>query len=485
MTVTLKDRDDITLEAFYRVAWQGEDVRIDDQARARMIQCREAFLRLLDSDPDLVVYGVTSGYGQMAHLRFTPEQRRSHARRPMHGPAAAFGDPLPERVVRGIVLARLANFVEGHAAISPDLAMAVAEMLDGRPLPEVPSRGNLCPGEILALSSLFVELAERSELGEKDTLALVNGSPCAAALVADAVLAGRSRLVLATEIFALSAEALGMPLAHVDPVLEEFWGDPHEAAALRRLRGWMDGGGDGRRPYQAPVSWRILPRVLGQAGRAVEQAEEVARVSLSSVSDNPVFVAPDAEHPLGRVLSTGGYHNAAAYPALDNLAAAWADLALLCDRQVTKLLDGRVSHLPEHLRRDDEEGYLGCLGFTALGYAEEARRAAQRTFLPGSEGGGFGQNDVSVPTFSAWRKEREAAGALEAGLACLAAIASQAFEAGGREVPQRLRPLLQEVREAFPLMGPSRAVATDAERLTALIEGKVFAGVNPHFPHCP
>lgn len=479
MTVTLTQRGDITLEAYYRVAWQGEEVRLDGSAKARMTECRAAFLKLLDSDSGLVVYGVTSGYGQMAHLRFTPEQRREHARRPMHGPAVAFGDPLPERVVRGIVLARLANFVEGHAAVSPGLALAVAEMLDGRPLPEVPTRGNLCPGEILTLSSLFIDLAERSELGEKDTLALVNGSPCAAALVADAVLAGRARLALATELFALSAEALGMPLGHVDPVLEDFWGDPHEAAALRRLRGWMEGGGDGRRSYQAPVSWRILPRVLGQAGRALEQAEEVARISLSAVSDNPVFVPPDGEHPLGRVLSTGGYHNAAAYPALDNLAAAWADLALLCDRQATKLLDARVSHLPEHLRRDEGEGYLGCLGFTALGYAEEARRAAQRTFLPGSEGGGFGQNDVSVPTLPAWLKERDAARALEAGLACLAAIASQALEVGGRAVPPRLAPLLQEVREAFPLMGPPRAVARDAERLTALIGGKVFAGVAP------
>ena len=46
-------------------------------------------------------------------------------------------------------------------------------------------------------------------------------------------------------------------------------------------------------------------------------------------------------------------------------------------------------------------GYIGCLNMVQVGYAEEAKRAAQRTFLPGSEGGGFGQNDTAPPTFFA------------------------------------------------------------------------------------
>ena len=67
---------------------------------------------------------------------------------------------------------------------------------------------------------------------------------------------------------------------------------------------------------------RILPRVLGQAERAVAGAEEVAAVSLSSVTDNPVYLPPDRHFPDGRVLSTGGYHNAAA-PATMHQLAAW------------------------------------------------------------------------------------------------------------------------------------------------------------------
>jgi histidine ammonia-lyase len=492
MTLVLESRREFTIEAFYRVAWQGEAVRLHERALDTIDRARGAFLALLDSDPELVVYGVTSGYGQMAHLRYTAEERKEHARRPPIAPMTSFGEALPDRVARGMVLARLTNFIEGHAAVPPALAGAVAGLLDGAPLPPVPALGNGCPGEIQALAHLFSGLfddldgGELSGLSEKESIALVNGSPCATALVADAALAARRRLSLAVAVFALSIEALKASLDHYDAVLEGLWEDPGEVAVLRLLRAWLEGAEAERRAYQAPVSWRILPRVLGQAWRAADQAEEVAAVGLRAVSDNPLFVPPDDANPNGRVLSNGGYHNGRAYPAMDNLAAAWADLALLCDRHVTKLLDARTSHLPAYLSPSGEghmgtgEGYIGCLGFSAAGFAEQARIAATRHFLPGSEGGGFGQNDVALPTFLAWRSEAEAGRCLDANLANLAAVASQAFHVTNRAAPPRLAPLLDEIRALCPPLTASRGLAGDLERLAGRFTAKVFGPAAMH-----
>ncbi len=473
MTITLDTRADITLDTYYRAAWQSEDVHLSAGALSQMTACREAFLALLD-DPDTVVYGVTSGYGHRAHLRFTPAERREHARRSSLAAATSFGDPLPWRVTRGMVLARLTNFVEGHAAITPALAEAVAAMLAQKDLPPVPGLGNGCPGEIQALASLFAPLMQSHVLAEKDALSLINGSPCAVALNADAALAARARLGLAIEVFALSIEAFLAPLDAYDPALDLLWEDPHEAAVLRALRTWLDGAADQRRPFQAPVSWRIAPRVLGQAHRAQAQAEEAATIGLRAVSDNPVFVPPDSLNPRGQVLSNGGYHNAKAYPALDSLAASWADLALLCDRQCTKLMDGKVSLLPENLMVGD--GYIGCLGFTAAALAEQARRAAPRTFLPGSEGGGFAQNDVAVPTFLSWRGEAEAGRCLDGCLAVLAAVSSQALYVTERAAPPRLDPLVKIVRDTVPPVREMRSLAGEIEALQRLFTAKVFAG---------
>lgn len=471
MTVVIDSRADINLENFQRVAWEGQRVALSERCRERIRMCRDAFVNLLEGDPTLAVYGVTTGYGQNVKVELTKEQRKAQAMRPVHPAMASFGEPLPQRVARGIVFARLANIVEGHAAITVALADAVVALLD-RQLPSVPALGNGGAGEILPLSHLFGSLTEAFPLGEKEGLALVNGSPCASALIADALLAGKRRLDLAVQVFALAAEALKAPLEHYDEHLDTLWCDPHEATVLAQLRDCLNGANSDRRPYQAPVSWRIVPRVMGQARRAIVQAEEVAAESLQSVSDNPVFVFPDGDYPSGRVLSNGGFHNAKAYPALDNLAACWADLALLCDRQITKLLDGNVSLLPHQLLQGD--GYLGCLGFAAAGYAEQARTSAQRTFLPAGEGGGFGQNDVAVPTFSAWRKEAEAGSCLVACLAILAATSSQAFYVTGREAPPRLTTLLEQVREAFPPVVKARPPGPDAEQLTKRFAAHVF-----------
>ena len=474
MPLSLASRADLTLANFRKVAWQGDTVSFPDKALERMAAARRQFLALLDEDPDIVVYGVTSGYGQHAGKRLAAEDRRQHARRPPRGPFVAFGPALPERVVRGIVFARLANYVEGHAAISPKLAMAVAAMLDEPSLPEVSMAGQGGAGEILGLAPLFNGLAERMALGEKEVLSLINGSPAASALLADSALAARRRLALTEHVFALSAEAMRTPPDHYAEELEELWGDPAEAATLRRLRDLMAGGAGDRRPYQAPVSYRILPRVLAQFRRATEAAESAAETSLKAITDNPVFLTPGSGHPKARVYSTGGYHNAMAHPAMDNLAAAMADLCLLADRHTSKLLHGNHSLLPDQLQKGS--GYLGCLGMAQVGYAEQARRAAQRNFLPGSEGGGFGQNDVAPPTFLAWQSQEEAGRCLEAGLAILAVVGSQALFATDRPAPPALVPLLEETRRHVPPVTDSRVLAGELEGLAEAFRARVYDG---------
>ncbi|MGK9235056.1 aromatic amino acid ammonia-lyase [Inquilinus limosus] len=484
MTVALTRRADITLDAVHRVAWRGEGVRITEAALRRMADCRAAFLRLIDTDPDLVIYGVTTAMGELADRRLRLEERDRHARIKAFAAATAFGDPLPDRVVRGIVLARLANFLEGHAATTPRIALAVAAMLDGGPLPAVPASGQGGAGEILALYPLFAALTARLDLEVKERGSLINGSPCAAALLADSTLAARNRIRLAETVFALSIEAFRAPLEHYDAALEPLWNDPHEAAALRRLRALLDGAGDGRRGYQAPVSYRIVPRVLGQAHRALAATERAAAVSLAAVSDNPVYIPPDEagpDHPNGRCLSTGGYHNAMAAPALDDLAAIWADLCLLCDRHSSKLLAGRVSHLPDLLMvgRDpadsDGHGSLGYVPMAVTGYLEQAKAAAQRTFLPGTEAAGAGQDDVAAPAFLAWAKEERAGRCLDAALAMLAVIASQALHVTGRAAPPPLRPLIDEVRSLVPPVEEDRVLGPELGRLAERFTQRVFA----------
>src|SRR5215208_4977585 len=387
MSVLVATRADVTLDAVRRVAWAGESVELAPAAVALMDRRHAEFAALVEArlaaDPGALIYGTTTAPGDGAAVALTPE---AQARRPTRlWTAHSFGEPLPDRVVRAILLARLSNFVEGHAAVRGTLAQAVAAILD-EPLPAVPAQGNGGAGEILALGRLFYDLSARMQLTPKERMALINGSPCAAALIADLALAGAGRLTLAEAVFALAAEAVRAPLEAFAADLEELWGDEDETAALR------------------------------------------------SVTDNPVFVPPDDGGPHGAVLSNGGYHNARAPAATDALGIAWADLCQLCQRLTDNLLQHPAT--APLLARD--EWTMKPLHMVQTGWAEEARAHAGATLL---SLGGFGQNDVPAMSFLAWRRADAVGRCLDAALAVLAALAAHALQGAGRAVPPALADL--------------------------------------------
>jgi histidine ammonia-lyase len=467
--IPIGTRTDLTLDLVHAVAWRRTGLEITPEALALMDRCQESFEAFVSertrSDPQALIYGVTSAPGDAAAAALTDEDR---AQRPTQlWTAMSFGEPLPDRVVRAIVVARLANFLDGHAAVRGQVAQAVANMLDDPALPAVPSQSNGGSGEILALGSLFFELSTRMTLSAKERMALINGSPCAAALVADVALAARRRIELAEAVFALVAEICGAPDEHFAHELGDLWGDEHDTAALRSLRSLLADSTRERQPHQASVSVRILPRVLGAAHRARAAAERAANVSLSAVTDNPVYLPPSGDRPLGAAYSNGGYHNAHAVAAIDGVAFAHADLCQLAQRLTDHLFQNPVT---APLVGYDEWS-VKPLHMVQNGWAEEARAAAAPTLL---SLGGFGQNDVPAMSFLAWRKATAVGHCLDASLAVLAALASQALHVAGHEPPPNLRSFVDEIRAAFPPVGRPRPLGDDCQRLTDAFARQVF-----------
>ena len=176
---------------------------------------------------------------------------------------------------------------------------------------------------------------------------------------------------------------------------------------------------------QPPVSFRILPRVLGNANRALASARDAAEIALPAVSDNPAFLFGSGEHDLGDIVSNGGFHNGAAPACIDSLTFALADLAQLAQHQLQRLQTS-----PEAMPGLDSLA-LGTMQMVGAGYAEEARSAAVPSLLPLP---GFGHNDVPAPSFHAWNRYDRVRGFVIGSLTCLAAMAAQSFARTGREL---------------------------------------------------
>jgi histidine ammonia-lyase len=440
MTVVAGAPEDFTLEAFRRVTVDREGVVIGPAAVRVMSAARAGFERLLRADPGGFIYGVTTRPGVEVGTAIPPEELRDYARR-FRGVGRGFGrDHLDERVVRGIVFARLADFIGGHANVRPELAQRVARLLDGA-LPRVPLDGQSGAGEILPLMHVMAAV-DAGDLVEGEGMALINGSPCATALAADVTLHAGHRLRLAEAIFALSIEALAAPLDAYDEALDDLRGDEADRTVLHHLHGHLRGAVTaGRLAHQAPVSYRILPQVLGQAQRAVQ--------------------------------------------AMNWLTASWADLALVAQRQVTAM-HSATSGLPHLLAPAGfipgaSGGATNLFGWVATGLVEEARALAAPTLLPATINDT--QNDIATPTFGAYRSQHRAAECLDSVLAILALVSSQALSVTNRHPAPPLAGLLNGIRSVFPPVQTEReGQGTQAAELAAIFSRAALTG-QPDFGH--
>ncbi len=130
--------------------------------------------------------------------------------------------------------------------------------------------------------------------------------------------------------------------------------------------------------------------------------------------------------------------------------------------------------LPDQFGLGGTPGYLGCLPMAITGYEEEARGHAMATLLPGSESGGFGQDDIASPVFLAWSKQEKTGALLEAALASLSFIALRAFTFTNRPVPPRLENLAKEISGFMPDPDKGQVLGPAASGLEAGLRARVY-----------
>ena len=222
---------------------------------------------------------------------------------------------------------------------------AVAAMLGGAPLPPVPARGNGGSGEILALGHLFGGLAERMELSP-GAMALINGSPARPRSWPTPRSPGARGWRSPSAVLALSAEAIGAPLEASRRARARCGATSTRRRALRSLRALLAGGAAERQAHQAPVSYRILPRVLGRLREAQAEAERGRGGIAAPRHRQPGLPAARAERPLGRDRVERRLPQRARAAALDGLAHRVGRRGQLAQRQIDKLLQH-----PENARR--------------------------------------------------------------------------------------------------------------------------------------
>src|SRR5262245_55768401 len=95
---------DLTIDNVIEVARGRRAVALDPEATDRMRASR-AVIEHLVSD-GATVYGVTTGFGDLADTRVDAAESAALQRNLVRSHAAGVGEPLPDEVVRGMLLLR-------------------------------------------------------------------------------------------------------------------------------------------------------------------------------------------------------------------------------------------------------------------------------------------------------------------------------------------------------------------------------------------
>src|SRR3989337_353749 len=89
---------DLTIHNVIEVARGRREVALDDSAATRMRASRAVIERLVAEGA--TVYGVTTGFGDLADVRIQPSQTAELQRNLVRSHAAGVGEPLPAEGVR-------------------------------------------------------------------------------------------------------------------------------------------------------------------------------------------------------------------------------------------------------------------------------------------------------------------------------------------------------------------------------------------------
>ena len=311
----------------------GEAVSLAPEARPGIERARAFVAALLARNE--VVYGINTGFGALSEVAVPPAELRELQLNLVRSHACGVGDPLPENVVRAMLLHRANVLAKGFSGCRTLVIETLLAMLNRGVHPVIPARGSVgASGDLAPLSHQALVVIGEGEaiykgkrlpggeamkragiapltLEPKEGLALLNGTQAMTA-TGGLALATSQRLVEAADVIgALSLEALkGTPTAFDERIhaARPHRGQMVSAARLRELmedseirESHRDSAVDPR--VQDAYALRCMPQVHGAVRDALTHACGIVEIEINSATDNPL-IFPDS----GEVLSGGNFH---------------------------------------------------------------------------------------------------------------------------------------------------------------------------------
>ncbi|MDD4360307.1 MAG: histidine ammonia-lyase [Syntrophaceticus sp.] len=384
------DGEHLTLEQVLLVARNNAPVKLHISGKEKLLKSRKIVERIISSGE--VAYGITTGFGKFSDISISTEDCSTLQKNIIMSHACGVGEPLPQEVVRAMMLLRANSLAKGYSGVRLELVELLLGMLNSGIHPVVPCKGSVgASGDLIPLSHIALAMIGMGEveyqgkrmasqealqqaglcpisLTAKEGLALINGTQYMCALGSLAVSDALELFKSASIAAAMTFESLeGIPNAF-DPRVHEV--RPHQGQGLcaklmlKLLQGSELLERKKHKRVQDAYTLRCIPQVHGASLDAINYVKGVLETEINSATDNPL-IFPDG----GDVISGGNFHGQPLALALDFLAMAVSELGSISERRIERMVNPSLNgELPPFLTRN---GGLNS-GLMLLQYAAAA-----------------------------------------------------------------------------------------------------------------
>ena len=395
---------DLSIEEIVRVSRHGVKVQLTgDEEVLRRVEASCAYISkaVAERKP---IYGVTTGFGGMAHVVIPPEEMTDLQNNVgMWFMKCGAGKRLPNADVRAAMLLRANSHLHGASGIRLEIIQRIIIFLNNNVTPHVREFGSIgASGDLVPLTQITGALLggnesfmvdfdgqeldaltalkrlglERMRLRPKEGLAMVNGTSVMAGIAANCVYDAYVLLALAMGVHALAIQALAGTNQSFHPFIHAVKPHPGQIWAAEKMLGLLAGSGlirdelNGRREHhegeliQDRYSLRCLPQYTGPIVDGLRQISRQITIEANSATDNPLIdVDNDTDYHGGNFL--GQYVGV----AMDQLRYYLGLLAKHLDVQLAVLVAPEFNNglPPSLIGNRDRKSNMGFKGLQLAG----------------------------------------------------------------------------------------------------------------------
>jgi histidine ammonia-lyase len=484
------DGKNLRIEDVHEVARNHDRVKLAAAARKAVIRCRKTVEELVAEGQ--LIYGVTTGIGELARVHVPPEVGRELQKRIVYSHSAGVGEFFEEDEVRAAMLLRANTLAKGYSAIRLRLLETLIKMINKNVIPAINEKGSVGTSGDLSPLSQMAEVVmgdgrafwkgklmkggkamDRAgikpvTLSFKEGLGLINGSQmftgCGALRLYDSTRLVKTAIIAS----AMSADALRTPLRSYDRRVHEvrpYNGQNAVAQNLRKLLRGSHLAGKKSTKVQDAYSLRCIPQVYGPSVDALSYARDQIEIEMNSVADNPLFFAGERKQ-----IPCGNFHGQPVAMALDLLGIAMSEIGGLSERHINRLMNPSLNvGLPAFLVKGEGlNSGLMVAQYTAASLCSENKLLAHPAVVDNFSMAADQEDHVCMGPIAA-RKLKEIVWNVTNVLAIEMMSAAQAIDFLGEKPGAGVEAAFKEIRKVVKPLKKDRVLWPDIQAIAEKI----------------